>query len=1204
MHATSTCAPRIGRSHVVNILNRLSPKNVQAKAKCDDEDLPRGALEDTGSDDNDESTETMLTRRSTRQSQRTQDEDAPLDSIQEGDTNYLDLASSFVGNDDLSLTQLQTQPPVPLYPESQRFAKTPATAGRKRDSRGNVVDTPVVSRNPFATRTPGLPIGLSQAFENTQAVSSPFGNAVAAELRSDLPSPGIMLERRVQYATSSSPMKPLSAYKKAGVEPSSRYIPSSESQLQNEDEDFSQKSDDLDWDGDVGRLVREQKKKEKELRAKAQLKAASSPISSPAKNKGQQSPPSSPPRVSDQIIPDDEDCDLDPTQTQYIESNPSGLVPVPIEDMAGYDTDPITIPETSIRPTPTLQHTQLTQPSPSMRQSKANRTAACLDPTGKARVRIANSQKSRPSTQDLANGLPKISSLESIELVPASPEYSDEVQGRTPGSPLKQRKNASRSSPNPARNGLVEVRQTSARQVAHGHTQQRDTVPASTVPETSSAAQNSRPTQEPAKFSSAVEIQPPSSSKDAIHSSQPIHVPERRKRKRMEDISQEDSVPPATQISSFDVLEDLLALDNDPEAAGFLASSPKQPVSNQKRVKLNDKRSQELATAKATVNPISTRMPLLKPTVQETVQRAQVNGVEQAEAAAEVEMEDAPGGPSDDDTPGDAEDNAEKGPIVGSTTPERRPKKASKWDLGDSPKARFVIDRPRARIQPPPETLRQAAAKRSRQKKDVTDSEILVTPSAAKSSVTEAPSTNTTVTAQSTLSDTDLEIVASNMVLAHFYDGKSKYYPARYIEPGDGDKVLIQWPGYDPELVPSHSICSFSLRVGDEVKVEMNGFPKIHFVVEGLRKEQQEANEDTITDVYGNSHVLLKSKSAKASYPKGYSAQTPIPIGSISIDMSQWRRTSKRPNVFLTKSEVLTDIASAYSTPPPRTETPVTPSSRSRNALKKELMPPPPIRKPGIFSNMAFTLSYTDDEARQRYAKLIDENGGALLQQGFQELFDDSQNLKSEFAKFGFTASLSNSHAAKAKHLQALALGLPCLSGKWVEASLSSGILEPWEDYLLPAGESLDLDRAVKSRVLKLPEFEQFRLSEVLEERRSHFEGSLVLFTKRKSDKERPYLFLAQAMSSVQVEEVTDAKTAKSRIAELGEPGTVWLLVEKGGASAAESIVKGLVQKNNTKKRRSKDPVDDLKDLDIRVVDSETIKQTLIMGRLSMHNQQ
>lgn len=1150
-----------------------SAKVKQSRAACDDDESQPGTLEDTQS---------MLTRRSTRQSQRTQDEtqhDAPLDSIQEGDTNFLDLVSSFVDKDDFSLTQ--TQPAVPLYPESQRFAKTPATAGRKRDSAGNVLDTPVVSRNPFAavSRTPGLPGGLTQAFDNTQAVSSPFVNAVAAELRSDLPSPGIRLERRVQHAVSSSPMRPISAYKKPGVEPSSRYIPSSESQRPNGDEDLLRQSIDSDWDED-NRLEIEQRRKDRDVRAKAQLKAASSPTS-PEKRNGQQSPPSSPPHLSEQIIPDDEDCDLDPTQTQYIESNHSGVAAVPVEYSGAYDTDPITIPETSIRPTLALQPLQMTQPSPSMRQG----------------VRIANSQRSRPSTQEQTNGLPRISSLESVELVPASPEYGSDEERKNLAPKLQ--KNGARNSQNAAGKTKSGARQTSIEDMANNNLTQPFQ-----VPETSSA-QNSRPTQDQGKFSSALEIQPPSSSKEQTHSSQPVHVPEqRRKRKRMEDISQEDSIPPATQISSFDVLEGILALDDDPEAAKVLASSPQQPVSNRKRVRLNDRRSQDHTPVTTAANPILAQPPQPKPTLQDEFQLAEANGAEQAE----VEMDDTTVKGLERE---DADDNAEKAPeemqeeaANRPSTPERRPKKASKWDLGDSPKARFVIDRPRARVQPPPETLRQAAAKRSRQKKVANEVEKPTESSSAPLNASEVSSIDAAAVEQSSPPEAEV-VVASNMVLAHFYDGKSKYYPAKYLEPDDGDRLLIQWPGYDPELVPSHSVCSFNLRVGDEVKVELDKFSKAHFVIEGLRKQQQEASDEVLTDIYGHTHVLLRTKSEKATWPKGYSAQTPIPIGSISIDMTQWRRTSKRPNVFTTSSVIPTDMASAYSTPPPRTETPGTPSSRSRNAIKKELMGPPPLRKSGIFSNMAFTLSYMDDEARQQYAKLIDENGGIIMHKGFEELFDGRQNLKPEFSKLGFTASLSNSHAAKAKHLQALALGLPCLSGKWIDASLASKALEPWEDFLLPAGESLDLDKAVKSRIITLPHFEQFRLSDVLEVRKSHFGGCRVLFTKRKSDKERPYLFLAQAMSAVDVEEVADLKTVEAKIAELEESGTVWLLVEKGGARAAEKLVQDLAPRSNTTKRRSKGQQEDSHSriLDIRVVDSETIKQTLIMGRLSMHNQ-
>lgn len=1164
-----------------------------------------------------------MTRRSTRQSQRTQDDTAEvsLESIQEGDTNFLDLVSSFVDGAD-AFSPTQTQPQASLYPESQRFTKTPATLGKKRDNAGNVIDSPVVSRNPFATlaKTPGAALGLSQIFANTQAASSPFANVISTDLRSDLPSPGILLERHAQHPISSSPLQPISAYKKAGVEPASRYIRSSESQQRrsssrehNEDVGLSQRSNDSDWE-DNGHLVREQKRKERDIRGRAQLKAVSSPVS-PAKVTRQQSPPSSPPRVSEQIIPDDEDCDLDPTQTQYVDENPSGVLPVLVGDVVGYDTDPIMVPETSIRPVPIqLQPPPLTQPSPSLRHSKGNKLPQQPETVSNQPVRIVNSQKSRSSTQQPVIELPKISSLESIELVPASPEYDSEADEQMTGTSVSNNRRVLARKQNAIEKvGPADQQQTSEQRNAALAT--NDILPASQVPETSSI-QNNQPTQEQNKFSSALEMQPPASSRDVNYSSQPVHVPEqRRKRKRMDDISQEDDAPPATQISSFDVLEGFLALDDDPEAAKVLATSP-QRVSTRKRIKVGEGNGVEFASA--VEDPISARTTRSKPTLQKAFELAEREGAEEARTEAEAENDNGgedgvekenENGSVDESGAGTVDgDRIEDGEAVlpEQSTPERRPAKPSRWDLGDSPKARFVIDSVRMRADlPPPQTLRQVAARRSRQRKSATQPEAPAAAAMIQELSSTVPSAVSVSTPQTTPSEATNEIVASNMVIAHFYDGKSKYYPAKYLEPSGGDKLLIQWPGYDAEQVPSHSVCSFDVRVGDEVKVEIDGFSKTHFVVESLQRDAKTIDAELITDIYGHTHVILRPKSGKASYPIGHTAQTPVAVGSLSIDMGQWRRTSKRSNVFMTKTEPLLELASAYSTPPPRTtDTPATPSSHRRNLIKKEFGQSL-VRKAGIFSNMAFALSYVDEDIRQKYARLIVENGGIVLENGFQDLFDDKQGLKSVFSHYGFTASLSNSHAAKAKHMQALALGLPCLSGKWVETSLGSSKLQPWEDYLLPAGESLDLDRAVKSRILSLPDFEKFKLSDVLKQRKNHFEGSLVLFTKRKSDKEKPYLFLAQAMSAGQAEEVIDLKTVKTKIADTEEPGTIWLLVERGGAIAAEELVQSLTQKNNTKTRRSKDRESDshLKALDIRVVDSETIKQTLIMGRLSMHNQ-
>ena len=99
---------------------------------------------------------------------------------------------------DFSPTQ-ETQNRLSEFPESQRF-KTPATNGKKRNFLGQVLESPILPRNPLArngvTKTPAHAMGLSQVFAGTQAGSSPFMTRHISAPTSDQPSPNIEMQAR------------------------------------------------------------------------------------------------------------------------------------------------------------------------------------------------------------------------------------------------------------------------------------------------------------------------------------------------------------------------------------------------------------------------------------------------------------------------------------------------------------------------------------------------------------------------------------------------------------------------------------------------------------------------------------------------------------------------------------------------------------------------------------------------------------------------------------------------------------------------------------------------------------------------------------------------------------------------------------------------------------------------------------------------
>ncbi|KAL2424223.1 hypothetical protein ABEF95_000346 [Exophiala dermatitidis] len=341
-------------------------------------------------------------------------------------------------------------------------------------------------------------------------------------------------------------------------------------------------------------------------------------------------------------------------------------------------------------------------------------------------------------------------------------------------------------------------------------------------------------------------------------------------------------------------------------------------------------------------------------------------------------------------------------------------------------------------------------------------------------------------------------IVAPNMVFAAFNGKTIAYYPALCLGPANAEhtRFRIQWEGYDPDEIDEHGIRALDLQIGDQVKVNMDGFPKVSYVVRGFKDKVSEVDDQappemTITDRQGHKTLLVAPKQRK-SLPTNMStdAVKEVPVSAIYLASNMWGQMRDRVYKYKDSAEVVgvgpTLSSSAISTPRERrSSTLTTPSSRNRRnvAVVIPSMPtgtsglggaaaPPQqplvgVQRDGIFANMAFAISYEDQARKSSLVDLIQANGGVILDQSFLDLLEpDSIDLKPQFADLSFTALLTERHSRKEKYMQALALGLPCLSGKWVEACMRANRPMDWTTYLLPAGESAELDGAVKSRIL------------------------------------------------------------------------------------------------------------------------------------------
>ncbi|TKA72592.1 hypothetical protein B0A49_03445 [Cryomyces minteri] len=279
---------------------------------------------------------------------------------------------------------------------------------------------------------------------------------------------------------------------------------------------------------------------------------------------------------------------------------------------------------------------------------------------------------------------------------------------------------------------------------------------------------------------------------------------------------------------------------------------------------------------------------------------------------------------------------------------------------------------------------------------------------------------------------------------------------------------------------------------------------------------------------------------------------------------------------------------------------------------------------------MAFAVTYTSKESEKDHVlRLIVSHGGRLLNEGFDELFiaeslqdsttspkrspsklagnasSTSFRLTREAQNLGFTALISDRHSRRAKYMQALALGLPCLAGRWVLDCIKQNIILTWERYLLPAGESSFLG-AVRSRVLLPSPAAEARLSMMIDTRPKLLNGRSVLLVTGKGkveEKRKAYVFLTRALGAKRVAKAANVELAKNML-EQGQQD--WDLVYVDGPEKqAEKVLFGTINGEvdsivtaGAGKKRKRGNEDEQVRRKVKIVGDEFIIQSLILGAL------
>jgi len=506
------------------------------------------------------------------------------------------------------------------------------------------------------------------------------------------------------------------------------------------------------------------------------------------------------------------------------------------------------------------------------------------------------------------------------------------------------------------------------------------------------------------------------------------------------------------------------------------------------------------------------------------------------------------------------------------------------------------------------------------------------------------PAMDLTDTRSRLTSDGEVNPASKNRVLAFFRGSPTGYYPATCTGvsgPLDGPKFNIRFDDGSTVVLEQRDVCAFDLREGDLVKLDDTKLKSKTFIVDGFgaAKDLRQRERYPLTDIHGQITVAVRERTRESipTPPPTRHEAIQVPLATVYVVSSQWTRMQDRKFMFTGSL-----AAERSSTPSTTTSIPATPKSRSRR--RESLLGGPHVKAlpamktlggNGMFSGMAFALSYgRDDDERIRITKLITQHGGHTLQSGFHELFEASDipesmpsspgsraassrdgdesplRLTTEAQSFGFVALIAHSYSRSEKYVQALALSLPILHGRWIFDSLAAGRPLPRAKYLLPAGESMYLSGAVRSRTLIESSLDGIKLPSTVANRERLLQGGGVLLVVNGKGKDREkvtariYAFLSLALGASQVRLVSSALEAKERV-DRDEGMWKWVHCDDKSTAAVRRVFAG--NGASRKKNRVEGDAEDGREGEfglsiglekVRLVGNEFVLQSLILGTL------
>lgn len=485
-------------------------------------------------------------------------------------------------------------------------------------------------------------------------------------------------------------------------------------------------------------------------------------------------------------------------------------------------------------------------------------------------------------------------------------------------------------------------------------------------------------------------------------------------------------------------------------------------------------------------------------------------------------------------------------------------------------------------------------------------------------------------------------ILAPNRVFAYFNGNFTAYYPATCIGVigGNEPRLKVRFDDGTVDTISQSMVKRLELRKGDLIKVDASGSRTTTYVVQGLSDQcylsaaqgpvalsTPGGTSSSGTDVYGNATVLATAKKRQSG--DAYEVdEMPISISITSIYLTQGMWTNFKDRLY--------NFASDISPPFSRLQTPSETASASTSSSSRDRRPKisgtgnprssltmsMPGR--GLFKNMVFAVTNILHQVdRDRTTRLVLSNGGHMLAEGFNELFtipelelisaSKPSPKKSSTSNFGLTQAgqrtgfaclIADKHCRKAKYIEALALGIPCLATRWVQDCVTARRVLPWEAYLLSSGESSFLGGAVRSRMLPAYSPTDIALPTIVENRPKLLAGESVLLVMSKTEEEimRNHPLFTHALGASRVSRVTSLEAAAKVVTKAYVNGEPWdWLYSHDNEKQAEKVIFGSNSGGRKRKRVWESEMERdgaTRKRKTRVVGNEFVVQSLILGRL------